>query len=800
MTDTTQQQTAPGPDAGAETDPGTGLTAEQVQDRTGRGLVNRAPESLSKSVRRIVSENVFTLFNLLNVGLALLVLMVGSYRNLLFILVIISNTVIGIMQELRAKRTIDRLSIMTAPVAHVVRDATEQDIPCERLVLDDVMVLLPGNQVCADSVLITGQSLSLDESLLTGEADPVHKRPGDALYSGSFVVSGSGRARVVTVGENGYASSITREARYFKKPNSQLVASLNRIIRTISYIIVPLGVLLFLRQFFLSGMTLEDAVVSTVASLIGMIPEGLILLTSVALAVGVVRLGMRRTLVQQLPSIETLARVDVLCLDKTGTITTGTMRVEETVPLVGTAEDDINDALCALSRALTESNATFRAISAHFAGDPGWDCLMAVPFCSDRKWSAAAFEERGAFVLGAPDVLFPGDEGVLSKAEEYATNGLRVLALARTGGRVREDAPLPPLERMALVVLSDEIREEAADTFRYFAEEGVTIKVISGDNPSTVSAVARRAGLSGFDDCIDMSALPENARMEEIVRDHTVFCRVNPRQKKELVKALQAQGHVVAMTGDGVNDVLALKEADCSIALASGSDATRHASQLVLLDSNFDSLVHVVAEGRRVLGNIERVATMYLVKTVTSIVLGLLFIVLPAAYPFFPIHLTLISTLTIGVPSFFLALEPNRERIGGHFLKNVLARTLPSAGAAVLGLLFVQVFGLVLRLPEGQVRTLSVLVMGSVHMMVFIKAAIPLRVWKAALLSAMAAGMAAALFFFRELFMLAPVNVAMVAFAAGFVLTAWPAIRAGERKIALSHGVIDRLFRRFGLG
>ena len=800
MTDTTQQQTVPGPDAGAATDPGTGLTSDQVRVRIDRGLINKTSESLSKSVRQIVGENVFTLFNLLNVALALLVLAVGSYRNLLFILVILSNTIIGIIQELRAKHTIDKLSIMTAPVAHVLRDSVQQDIPSEQLVLDDVMVLLPGNQVCADSVLIAGESLTVDESLLTGEAEPVHKNPGDALYSGSFVVSGSGRVRVVTVGDGGYASSITREARYFKKPNSQLVVSLNRIIRTISYIIVPLGALLFIRQFLLSGMTLEDAVVSTVASLIGMIPEGLILLTSVALAVGVVRLGMHRTLVQQLPSIETLARVDVLCLDKTGTITKGTMQVEETVPLGGASDGDVHDALCALSGALNESNATFRAIRAHFDGDPGWECLYTVPFASERKWSAAAFADRGACVLGAPDILFPGDEGVMGKAEEYAQNGLRVLAIAFADGEVREDAPLPPLAPAALVVLSDVIREEAADTFRYFAEEGVTIKVISGDNPSTVSAVAKRAGLNGFDACVDMSALPGDADMEELVEKYTVFCRVSPRQKKALVQALQALGHVVAMTGDGVNDVLALKEADCSIALASGSDATRHASQLVLLDSNFDALVHVVAEGRRVLGNIERVATMYLVKTITSIVLGLLFVFLPAAYPFFPIHLTLISTLAIGVPSFFLALEPNRERIKGHFLKKVLARTLPGAAVAVLGLLLVQAFGYLLRLPDGEVRTLSVLVMASVHMMVFLKAAMPLRLWKGALFAGMIAGMAIAMLFFRELFLLAPVDASMAVFTAGFVLVAWPAIRLGEQKIALSRGIIDRIFQRFGLG
>lgn len=779
--------------------PHTGLTGEEVAARVAQGLVNTSSDSLSKSVGRILRENILTLFNFLNLGLALMVLLVGSYQNLLFILVIVSNTVIGIIQELRAKRTIDRLSIVTAPHVKTLRDGQPVDVRCEELVLDDVMLLLPGNQVCADSVLLEGEGLTVDESLLTGESDPIEKRAGDTLLSGSFVLSGSGSARVTTVGDDGYASGLTREARYFKKPNSQLITSLNRIIQAISTIIVPLGVFLFLRQHLVSGLTLTDAVVSTTASLIGMIPEGLILLTSVALAVGVVRLGARRTLVQELPCIETLARVDVLCLDKTGTITQGTMQVEELVPMAGCDDKEAGAAFCALAHALNDSNATFQAIRAHFCGGSDWTGTQTVPFSSERKWSAAAFEGRGTYIMGAPEFIFPDNKDLQAKAEGYARQGLRVLALAHADAPIEGSALPRPCILKALLVLSDVIREEAPETFRYFAEQGVTIKVISGDNPFTVSAVARRAGLKDADKAIDMSTVPEDTPMDELAEEYTIFARVRPRQKKALVQALKRQGHVVAMTGDGVNDILALKEADCSIALASGSDATRQASQLVLLDSNFDALVHVVYEGRRVLGNIERVASMYLVKTITSILLGLVFILLPAAYPFFPIHLTLISTLTIGIPSFFLALEPNKERIQGHFLRKVLARTLPGALVAVAGLLLVQVFSAALELLPGETRTLSVLVMGTVHMMVLIKAAVPITPWKAALVAALAAGVVFAFLFFRWFFLLSPVSLVMAAFAAAFALLAWPALKAGERRIALSTGALDRLFKRLGI-
>ncbi|MFZ5975244.1 MAG: HAD-IC family P-type ATPase, partial [Bacillota bacterium] len=451
----------PTPAADSIPDAETGLTSDQVRVRIGQGLTNQSSESLSKSVRQIVSENVFTLFNLLNIVLALLIVMVGSYRNLLFILVIISNTIIGIIQELRAKRTIDKLSIVTAPLAHVLRDGQRQDIHSEQIVLDDIMLLLPGNQICADSVLVAGESLTVDESLLTGESDPVVKHPGDTLFSGSFVVSGNGRARVTTVGEGGYASSITKEARYFKKPNSQLVSSLNRIILAISYIIVPLGILLFLRQFFLGGQTLEEAVVSTVASLIGMIPEGLILLTSVALAVGVVRLGTRRTLVQQLPSIETLARVDVLCLDKTGTITKGAMQVEEVIPMGNTGEGEITAAFAALACALPDSNATFQAISAYFGQDTDWESTATVPFSSERKWSAAGFPGRGTYIMGAPDIIFPDNADLSAQTETYAKRGMRVLALAHSLEEICKETLPRPCTLKALLIISDVIREEA---------------------------------------------------------------------------------------------------------------------------------------------------------------------------------------------------------------------------------------------------------------------------------------------------------------------------------------------------
>lgn len=777
----------------------TGLSLDEVNERLKQGKVNSSPKTLTKSIGQIFLTNTFTLFNAINLVLAFFVVLVGSYQNTLFIFAITCNTIIGIIQELRAKSTIDKLSVISAPHAKVIRDSQQLNISCEDIVLNDILELLPGQQICADCILLHGNSLSVDESLLTGESDCVLKHPNDKLYSGSFVVSGSGRAVVTTIGNDCYANKITNEARKMKAPYSELKSSLNKVIKAVSYIIFPLGAFLFIKQYLTIENNIRDAVVSTVASLVGMIPEGLILLTSVALAVGVIRLGKKKTLVQELACIETLARVDVLCLDKTGTITEGIIKVEDVIACNNTNISDIEQSFKELTSVLNDSNATFSAIRSYFGQSSNWKCIDNTPFNSHNKFSTATFESKGTYIIGAPEIIFPKNDDLKNQVNEFSKKGLRVIALAHSCSNIEKDCIPHDASLMAIVLMSDVIRKDAKQTFDYFAKQGVTLKVISGDNPYTVSAVAKRAGLANADKCIDLSTIDENIQFTDIVEEYTVFARVSPKQKKELVVALQAKGHTVAMTGDGVNDILALKESDCSIALASGCDATKQASQLVLLNSNFSALIYVVAEGRRVVGNIERVASMYLVKTIASILLGALLVFLPFAYPFFPVHFTLVSSLAVGIPSFFLALEPNTERIKGNFLRKVLARTIPSSLVLVLGVLLAQIFSMIVGMKIEQTRTLCVIILAVVSFIVLYKASIPLKHWKIALMIVLIGAFVIAFFFFKPLFLLTPINIEMLLFAVFFFAATWPCIRIGQNFIANSKGWLDSFFHRIGL-
>ena len=684
----------------------TGLTDEQVNERIAEGKVNADENPNTRTYKQIVRENTLTFFNFLNLVLLVLVLMVGSYKNAFFVCIIIINTLIGIAQEIRAKKTIDKLAILTARKSVVIREGQKWTVPTEELVLDDVVCLKTGDQVPADACILEG-SLEVNESLLTGESDNLPKSEGDELFSGSFVTSGEACCQIIHVGKDNYAAQITSEAKEFKRHNSELKNSLNAILKVISIIIVPLGALLFYKQYYIVGDTFRDSVVSMVAGVLGMIPEGLVLLTSVALTLGALVLANKKTLVQELYCIETLARVDTLCLDKTGTITEGTMCVERVEPYVSTGRvetaatepesaespeaeeqvqtdpaftDDIDTIMGNMMYVLKDQNATIDALRKRFPAKQDMTPEHVIPFSSDRKYSGAVFEEKGTYLMGAAQFLFPEDnEELTEKCQAYAEEGLRVLVLAHSSQNA-EGTELPEgLEPLALMLLTDVIREEAPDTLAFFDSQEVDLKVISGDDPVTVAAIARRAGLKNADSYVDATTLTTEEELQDAVAQYSVFGRVTPQQKKAMVQALQSQGHTVAMTGDGVNDVLALKEADCSIAMAQGSDAAKNIANVVLLDSNFASMPHIVNQGRRVVNNIRTAASMFLIKTMFSVMLSLLTIFFGNAYPFEPIQMSLISACAVGIPTFLLAQENNYEKIDHTFLRHVFINAFPAA-------------------------------------------------------------------------------------------------------------------------
>lgn len=742
--------------------PNIGLSDEQVFERQQQGLTNDSGNITTQSEKQIILKNIITPFNILNFILAGLVLAVGSFKNMLFMGVILSNILIGSFQEIRAKRTIDKLSLIAAPRAHVIRNGEILEITVEEIVLDDVMVLSAGGQVCADCVVLEGEC-EVNESLITGESDPVYKRKGDAMLSGSFVVSGTCRAQAVHVGAENYASQITQSAKYVKKPNSEIMFWINRIIKWVGFSILPIGILLFCKQYFLMDSNLQDTVVNVVAALVGMIPEGLVLLTSVVLAVSVIRLSRHKTLVQELFCIETLARVDTLCLDKTGTITEGCMQVDGIVPLAQIEGKYLEQALSALAANLTDSNPTFLAIREHFQLNPGWPCETTRPFSSARKWSGASFAGIGTFVMGASEFILGESFAPLRPmVEQYSQTGQRVLLLAYSTQPFRDKELPESIKPMALVLLSDKIRAEAPKTLRYFADQGVDLKVISGDNAVTVANIAKKAGLESASRYVDATTLKTEEDIRQAAREYSVFGRVTPQQKLALVKALKADGHTVAMTGDGVNDVLALKEADCSVAMASGSDAARTVSQLVLLDSNFASMPRVVQEGRRSINNLQRSASLFLVKSIFSAIIAFCFLFIQANYPFEPIQMTLISALTIGAPSFVLALEPNRERIRGKFIVNVIQKSLPAAMTMVFNILLLTAVSGYMGFNDTQFSTMAVIITGCTGLMMLYKVCMPFNFLRGALSVMMTAAFILALVLFGWFFSMAPLNLPMV--------------------------------------
>ncbi|NSE02477.1 cation-translocating P-type ATPase [Blautia wexlerae] len=712
----------------------TGLTNEQVQERIAEGKVNVNENPNTRTYKQIILENTLTFFNFLNIVLLVLVLFVRSYKNSMFMGIILINTVIGIIQEVRAKKTIDKLAILTESKTVVLREGKKWSISTEKLVLDDLIFLKTGDQVPADVKVLEG-TVEVNESLLTGESDNLSKNRGDELFSGSFVTSGEACCQVIHVGKDNYASQITSEAKEFKRHNSELRNSLNAILKVISIIIVPIGAMLFYKQYVIVGDTLKDSVVNMVAAVLGMIPEGLVLLTSVALTLGSMVLATKKTLVQELYCIETLARVDTLCLDKTGTITEGTMKVED-VQLYDTAQttvvqhtvkfdpetgepvqsvsalktevavsaekengqiqetvnsetvsqeerqkfQEIDHVMGNMMSVLHDQNATADALRKRFPSRSDLKLIHAIPFSSDRKYSGAVFEGRGTYLMGAAQFLFPeGNEELLEHCSSYAQEGYRILVLAHSEQETKGTERPTGLEPLGLFLITDVIREEAPDTLAFFDSQGVDLKVISGDDPVTVSAIAKKAGLKNADHYIDATTIKTPEEMQSAVAECSVFGRVTPQQKKEMVQALQSQKHTVAMTGDGVNDVLALKEADCSIAMAAGSDAAKNIANVVLLDSNFGAMPHIVNQGRRVVNNIRSAASMFLIKTIFSVLLSLITIFFGDAYPFEPIQMSLISACAVGIPTFLLTQENNYNKIDHTFLRHVFMNAFPAA-------------------------------------------------------------------------------------------------------------------------
>ena len=749
-----------------------GLSREEAQARLRAGQGNEMPKTKDGGVGTILRRNLFTLFNLLNVLMALALIFVGSYRNLLFMGVVVSNALIGTVQELRAKRTHDRLVLLGEGRVTVIRDGKEEPLPPSQLVLEDVVVLSRGDQVPADALVLEGAAL-LDESLLTGESASVEKQESSGLYSGSFVKSGRLIARLTAVGAESYAGKLQLSARKVKHGKSRLMGDLQKLIRVVTLILLPVGALLFWKQYSVLEMNLADSVTKTVASVLGMIPEGLMLLTSVALAAGVVTLGRRDTLVNELYGIETLARTDVICMDKTGTLTGGMMALETIMPLEGWTEAQVKERLSGLLSALPSDSPTNAALAAAIGTASSRGALEVVPFSSERKWSAARFEEWGTVLMGAPERLLTGKQ--LKAAQDEAANGLRVLAVMNgSAWPDAEDLQPTGLQPMALVTLSDALRPQVKETIRYFDGQDVRLLVISGDSPVTVARVAADAGLPDAALAVDLSAIEGEKDYTALSRTYTVFGRVSPEDKCGLVRALQRDGHSVAMIGDGVNDIPALKAADCSIAMAGGSDAASRVAQITLMGGGFEAMPQILLEGRRVINNITRAASLFLVKNIFSLLLSLAMLALPFAYPFAPIQLTLISTLTVGFPSFVLALQPNKERVRGSFLKNVITRALP--GGLCVSLLSVAIMLLSRPMGYGEdvcasLCTLAGAISGLFTLYLTCR---PLDGIRGALLALVSGAMAVAVLVFPKVFYLVPLSNCQLWVLAGCALACVP--------------------------
>ncbi len=758
----------------------TGLTAQQVQEHRMHGWTNQPVDPPSKTTKEIIQENVFTYFNLIFLVLAVLLCLVGSFRDLTFLPVIVLNTLIGIIQETRAKKVLDNLTMLNAPHAMVIRDGKKSQINAEDLVVDDIVIFEAGNQVCADAEVCAGE-VQVNESLLTGESDEITKRKGDQLMSGSFIVSGQCHARLDKVGADSYISRLTLEAKAMQNTEqSEMIRSLDKLVKWVGVAIIPIGIILFIQAFVFQGEGFRSSVTSMIAAVIGMIPEGLYLLASVALAVSSIRLAQKKVLLHDMKCIETLARVNVLCVDKTGTITENTMEVQDVIPTKEYEEGELrplSELLGDFTAAQSSDNITMEAMKRYFKIASGKKAVAKTGFSSASKYSSVTFEEA-SYVLGAPEfVLKEQYENYEEAISAHASKGARVLVF----GTAKEEPDGKPLKEavtpLAYVLLANPIRQEAKETFTYFAEQGVEVKVISGDNPLTVSEVAKEAGIAGAERYVDASTLHTEEEMRAAVLNNAVFGRVTPNQKRKFVQILKEEGKTVAMTGDGVNDVLALKDADCSIAMASGSDAAAQASQLVLLESDFSCMPEVVLEGRRVVNNIQRSASLFLVKNIFSFLLSLVSFVFMFTYPLEPSQISLISMFTIGVPAFFLALEPNKNIIKGHFLTNVFLKALPAALTDVLAVGALVIFGRTFGVSSADISTAATMLLSIVGFMILYTISAPMNVLRSVILGGCIVGLLFCSIFLNDLFAITGMTTKCVMLFAVFAIATEPVLR-----------------------
>ncbi len=760
--------------------PELGLTAQQASERMQNGYGNTPIEPPTKTVGQIIRSNLLTYFNIVFFALAACIIAVGSWKNLTFMPVVLANILIGIVQELRAKKTLDKLSILSTPKGIIVRDGVIRTVSVEDTVRDDIVVFAQGNQIFADAIVVSGEC-QVNEALMTGEADEIKKTAGDELMSGSFVVSGSVRARLTRVGKDSYVSRLTLES---KKNNritqSEMMRSLSVLVKWIGIMLIPIGAVMAVKEIVWLDRSVQAGVVSTVGALVGMIPEGLYLLTSIALVAAVVRLAQRKTIVHDMNCIETLARVDTLCVDKTGTITENKMIVEDVCLLCKDRfiEDDIRMIMSDYVYAMQDDNDTMAALRKYFKGQPTQVARETLPFTSVRKYGGVSFHEDETYLLGAPEVILGENyDNYRDKIDYYSRKGCRVLLLAIYDGRLSDEALTEKIFPLALILLANKIRKNAPETFKYFEKQGVTIKVISGDNPLTVSEVAKRAGIANADKYIDARTLDDDRKLRAAAEQYTVFGRVTPDQKRKLIRALKAAGHTVAMTGDGVNDVLALKEADCSVAMASGSEVACQVSHVVLLNSNFASMPSVVMEGRRVINNIERSAVLYLVKNIFSFVLALITLFFTLPYPLTPSQLSLVSTVCIGIPSFVLAMEPNENLVRGKFLRNVIYRALPGGFSDIILIVGVMLFYVAFDFPVEEMSTICAIIMAIVGMLVLHRLCIPYNSMRKFLVISMCVTFAIMLIFFKELFTLTSLSYQSILVLVVFSLLAYPLMK-----------------------
>ena len=779
----------------------TGLTRSQVEERMAQGLSNVAVDSSARSTKDIIKGNLFTYFNLIFSVLAVLLCMVGSFRNLTFLPVIIVNTLIGIIQEIRAKRVLEKMNMLGAIKVTAVRDGKVWSVNSEQLVRDDVVIFKGGNQICADATVVAGE-VQVNESLLTGEADEITKKPGDKLVSGSFIVSGQCRAVLTAVGRSSYISKLTLQAKEMKTgEQSEMMRSLNKLLKVVGIALIPIAVALFVQSYLFNGETITNSITSMVAAIIGMIPEGLYLLTSVALAVSSMRLAGKGVLLHDMKSIETLARVDVLCVDKTGTITENKMSVREVIPAPGYDPETmapLKKLLGDFAGAMSNDNITMAAIKSTFKEKTGAVPIRITPFSSAVKYSGVTFAD-GAYVLGAPEFVLREDfEALRPQIQTHTAKGYRVLVFGSYDGELDGKALTGKVTPLGYVLLANPIRKEAPETFAYFAEQGVEIKVISGDNPLTVSEAAKEAGVAGAEKYVDASTLKTPEQVSRAMREYTVFGRVTPDQKRQFVGALKLQGRTVAMTGDGVNDVLALKDADCSVAMASGSEAAAQASQVVLLDSDFSCMPEVVLEGRRVVNNIERSASLFLVKNIFSFLLSLFSMAFMITYPLEPAQISLISMFAIGVPAFFLALQPNKERIQGHFMSNVIKKALPGGLADVIAVGALVVFGQTFHVDPNEISTAATMLLAIVGFMILFKICKPINKFRGAVWCGCVIGLILAGVLLPQLFAITKISLECAMLFGVFAVATEPLLRYLTMGLEKVQELWRRMKFRFG--